>query len=58
VNQQDEVNGRRIAMYALGEVGTNASGEVRKIVDQPATYGIKAGRGIGVMFLADATIPK
>ncbi|MEM8515161.1 intracellular multiplication protein IcmE [Massilia sp. MP_M2] len=58
VSQQDEVSGRRIAMYALGEVGANASGEMRKVVDQPATYTINARRGLGVIFLTDVTLPK
>jgi intracellular multiplication protein IcmE len=58
VSQQDEVSGRRIAMYALGEVGANASGEMRKVVDQPATYTINARRGLGIIFLTDVTLPK
>lgn len=58
VSQQDEVSSRRLAMYALGEVGTNASGEVRKAVEQPSTYTIKAKRGLGVVFLTDVTIQK
>jgi intracellular multiplication protein IcmE len=55
VTQQDAMTNRRIAMYALGEVGVNASGEMRKVVDQPATYKTAAKRGIGVIFLTDVT---
>lgn len=53
--QQDELSGRRIAMHALGEVGTNAAGEMRKFVDQPPTYRTNAKSGIGIIFLTDVT---
>lgn len=55
VTQQDELSGRRIAMHGLGEVGTNAAGEMRKFIEQPPTYKTDAKRGIGIIFLNDVT---
>lgn len=51
--QQDELSNKRIAMYALGEVGTNAGQEIRKSFSTPPTYKKFAGKGIGVIFLDD-----
>lgn len=55
VTQSEELTNRRIAMYALGEVGVNAAAEVKKFVDQPPTYKTNAKRGIGIIFLNDVT---
>ncbi len=50
---QPELTNKRIAMYALGEVGINAGAEVRKSFSQPPTYITPANKGIGVIFLTD-----
>jgi len=44
---------KRIAMYALGEVGISAGAEVKKTFSEPPTYKTPAKKGIGVIFLAD-----
>lgn len=53
VVSQQELTNKRIAMFALGEVGTNAGAEVRKNFSQPPTYITPANKGIGLIFLAD-----
>jgi intracellular multiplication protein IcmE len=55
VISQPELSNKRIAMYALGEVGNNAGAEVRKNFSQPPTYITPANKGIGLIFLTDAT---
>ena len=55
VISQQELSNKRIAMYALGEVGNNAGSEVRKNFSQPPTYITPANKGIGLIFLTDAT---
>jgi intracellular multiplication protein IcmE len=55
VISQQELSNKRIAMYALGEVGNNAGAEVRKNFSQPPTYITPANKGIGLIFLTDAT---
>ena len=50
---QPEMSDKRIAMYALGEVGINAGAEVRKSFSKPPTYITPANKGIGVIFLSD-----
>lgn len=47
----------RIAMFALGEVGTNAGAAVKKGFSRPPTYITPANTGIGVVFLADVGEP-
>jgi len=51
--QNSEMTNKRIAMYALGDVGINAGAEVRKNFSQPPTYKTPANKGIGVIFLTD-----
>ena len=53
VVSQPELTNKRITMFALGEVGTNAGAEVRKNFSQPPTYITPANKGIGVIFLTD-----
>jgi len=53
VVSQQELTNKRIAMFALGEIGTNAGTEVRKNFSQPPTYVTPANKGIGLIFLAD-----
>ena len=53
VVSQQELTNKRIAMFALGEIGTNAGAEVRKSFSQPPTYITPANKGIGLIFLAD-----
>ncbi len=50
---QPQIDNKRIAMYALGEIGINAGAEVRKNFSQPPTYITPANKGIGVIFLTD-----
>lgn len=53
ITQNPELTNRRLAMFALGEVGVAAASEVRKVFDTPPTYKTNAKRGIGVVFLSD-----
>ncbi len=55
--QENALSDKRIAMYALGNVGTTAGGEVKKTFSEPATYIVPANQGIGVVFMADV-LPK
>jgi intracellular multiplication protein IcmE len=55
--QDNSLSNKRIAMYALGNVGTTAGGEVKKTFSEPPTYIVPANQGIGVVFMADV-IPK
>ena len=55
VISQPELSNKRIAMYALGEIGTNAGSEVRKNFSQQPTYITPANKGIGLIFLTDVT---
>jgi Bacterial conjugation TrbI-like protein len=54
VTEQEKVTDtREIAKQGLGEVGTTLSGEVKRHFNQPPTYTIPAGQGIGVVFTQD-----
>jgi intracellular multiplication protein IcmE len=55
---QPEPGGKQIAMYALGEMGINASAEVRKNFSQPPTYKTAANKGFGLYIMADVFGPK
>jgi intracellular multiplication protein IcmE len=58
VTEQEKVTDtREIAKQGLGEVGTTLSGEVKRHFNQPPTYTIPAGQGIGVVFTQDITNP-
>jgi intracellular multiplication protein IcmE len=53
--EQQQVSNKRIAMYALGSVGTNAGAQVRQTFSEPLTYKTPANKGIGVIFLTDVS---
>lgn len=53
VVEQQELTNKRIAMFALGGVGTNAGAQVRQTFGEPPTYKTPANKGIGVVFLTD-----
>ena len=55
--QSDNMSNKRIAMYALGNVGTSAGAEVKKTFSEPPTYIVPANQGIGVIFMTDV-LPK
>jgi intracellular multiplication protein IcmE len=56
VAQQADLTGKRIAMFALGEVGSNAAEEVKKNFAQPPTYK-RIKRNIGIIFVSDVVEP-
>lgn len=45
-------------LVALGQVGQNASGEVGKLQNTPPTVKVKAGMGIGILFMGDVSAVK
>lgn len=47
------LNTQETILVALGQVGQSASGEVAKLQGTPPTVKVKAGIGIGVLFMAD-----
>jgi intracellular multiplication protein IcmE len=55
VVEQQELTNKRIGLFALGSVGTNAGAQVRQTFSEPPTYKTPANKGIGVVFLADVT---
>jgi uncharacterized protein YutE (UPF0331/DUF86 family) len=52
LNTQQEV------LVALGQVGQNASAEVAKLQNTPPTVKIKAGMGIGILFMGNVSAVK
>lgn len=51
----DDLNTEETILVALGTVGQNASGEVNKLVNTPPTVKVKAGVGIGILFMDDVS---
>lgn len=47
------LNTQETILVALGQVGQNASAEVGKLQDTPPTVKVKAGIGIGILFMSD-----
>lgn len=48
-----DLNTQETILVALGQVGQNASGEVAKLQNTPPTVKVKAGIGIGILFMSD-----
>ncbi len=53
-----DLNTEQQILVALGQVGQSASKEVAKLQDTPPTVKVKAGIGIGVLFMADVSAVK
>ncbi len=52
------LNTEETILVALGQVGQNASAEVAKLQNTPPTVKIKAGMGIGILFMGDVSAVK
>lgn len=48
-----DLNTQETILVALGQVGKTASAEVAKLQNTPPTVKVKAGIGIGILFMAD-----
>ncbi len=48
-----DLNTQETILVALGQVGQNASTEIGKLQNTPPTVKVKAGIGIGILFMAD-----
>lgn len=44
-------------LYALGNVGTQASNEINKLSNRPTTVTIDSGTGIGILYMKDVASP-
>lgn len=51
------LNTQETILVALGQVGQSASTEVGKLQNTPPTVKVKAGVGIGILFMADVHAP-
>lgn len=50
-----DLNTQETILVALGQVGQNASTEVAKLQNTPPTVKVKAGIGIGILFMSDVS---
>ncbi|MCD8525207.1 MAG: hypothetical protein LRY67_05645 [Gammaproteobacteria bacterium] len=50
-----DLNTQEQILVALGQVGKSASAEVAKLQNTPPTVKVKAGVGIGILFMADVS---
>jgi uncharacterized protein YutE (UPF0331/DUF86 family) len=53
-----DLNTQETILVALGQVGQNASGEVGRLQNTPPTVKVKAGMGIGILFMGDVSAVK
>ncbi len=53
-----DLNTQETILVALGQVGENASAEVGKLQNTPPTVKVKAGVGIGILFMGDVSAVK